>query len=143
MTFDQIATHGQDRWLEELRQELRDDHLSAAAPAARVDTKAAMGVSARLAIPCIRDRVVEMATLLVLGPIFPRRTCWVAISMASVRGWTPRWRASRQAFRHVSDHGRSEIVDADLSDYFSSIPHGPLMRCVSRRVADGTSPVGD
>ena len=46
--------------------------------------------------------------------------------------------AVRQAFWHVSDHGRSEVVDADLSDYFSSIPHGPLMRCVSRRVTDGT-----
>jgi retron-type reverse transcriptase len=46
--------------------------------------------------------------------------------------------AVRQAFWHVSDHGRSEVVDADLSDYFSSIPHGPLMRCVGRRVADGT-----
>jgi retron-type reverse transcriptase len=46
--------------------------------------------------------------------------------------------AIRQAFWHVSDHGRSEVVDADLSDYFSSIPHGPLMRCVSRRVTDGT-----
>jgi RNA-directed DNA polymerase len=46
--------------------------------------------------------------------------------------------AVRQAFWHVSDHGRSEVVDADLSDYFSSIPYGPLMRCVSRRVTDGT-----
>jgi hypothetical protein len=46
--------------------------------------------------------------------------------------------AVRQALWHVSDHGRSEVVDADLCDYFSSIPHGPLMRCVSRRVADGT-----
>ena len=46
--------------------------------------------------------------------------------------------AVRQAFWHVSDHGRTEVVDADLSDGFSSIPHGPLMRCVSRRVADGT-----
>ncbi len=47
--------------------------------------------------------------------------------------------AARHAFRHASaDHGRLEIVDADLSDYFSSIPHGPLMCCVSRRVADGT-----
>ena len=30
------------------------------------------------------------------------------------------------------------MVDADLSDYFNTIPHGPLMRCVARRVADGT-----
>src|SRR5260221_7036766 len=46
--------------------------------------------------------------------------------------------AIRQAFWHITDHRRSEVVDADLSDYFSTIPHGPLMRCVSRRVADGT-----
>ena len=46
--------------------------------------------------------------------------------------------AVRQAFWHTSDHRRTEVVDADLSDYFTSIPHGPLMRCVSRRVADGT-----
>ena len=46
--------------------------------------------------------------------------------------------AVRQAFWHTSEHRRTEVVDADLSDYFTSIPHGPLMRCVSRRVADGT-----
>ena len=46
--------------------------------------------------------------------------------------------AVRRAFWHITDHGRSEVVDADLSDYFASIPHGPLMRCVGRRVADGT-----
>ena len=45
--------------------------------------------------------------------------------------------AIRKAFWHITRHGRTEIVDADLSDYFTSIPHAPLMRCVSRRIADG------
>jgi RNA-directed DNA polymerase len=76
-----------------------------------------------------------MAALLVLGPIFE------ADLLRNQYGFRPGMDAKmavRQAFWHVSDHGRSEVVDADLSDYFTSIPHGPLMRCVSRRVADGT-----
>jgi RNA-directed DNA polymerase len=86
-------------------------------------------------VPCIRDRVVEMAALLVLSPIFE------ADLLRNQYGFRPEMDAKmavRQAFWHIKDHGRSEVVDADLSDYFSSIPHGPLMRCVSRRVADGT-----
>jgi hypothetical protein len=76
-----------------------------------------------LGIPCIRDRVVEMAALLVLGPIFE------ADLLRNQYGFRPGMDAKmavRQAFWHVSDHGRTEVVDADLSDYFSSIPHGPL-----------------
>ena len=46
--------------------------------------------------------------------------------------------AVRRAYWHITQSGRSEVVDADLSEYFGSIPHGPLMRCVARRVADGT-----
>jgi RNA-directed DNA polymerase len=46
--------------------------------------------------------------------------------------------AIRRAYWHITQSGRTEVVDADLSDYFGSIPHGPLMRCVARRVADGT-----
>lgn len=105
--------------------------ISATAPVARVDTQE----QRPLGIPCIRDRVVEMAALLVLGPIFE------ADLLRNQYGFRPGLDAKmavRQAFWHVSDRGRSEVVDADLSDYFSSIPHGPLMRCVSRRVADGT-----
>ena len=45
--------------------------------------------------------------------------------------------AVRQVYFHIVDHGRREVVDADLSDYFTTIPHGPLMRCVTRRVTDG------
>jgi len=134
MTFDQIAVHGQDRWLEELRQELRAGDYRPQ-PLLRVWIPKSNGGQRPLGIPCIRDRVVEMAALLVLGPIFE------ADLLRNQYGFRPEMDAKmavRQAFWHVSDHGRTEVVDADLSDYFSSIPHGPLMRCVSRRVADGT-----
>jgi hypothetical protein len=46
--------------------------------------------------------------------------------------------AIRRAFWHITDHGRTEVADVDLKDYFNTIPHGPLMRCVARRIADGT-----
>ena len=42
-----------------------------------------------------------------------------------------------RVYWHVTQHGRREVVDADLRDYFTSIPHSPLMRCLSRRIADG------
>jgi hypothetical protein len=134
MTFDQIAAHGQDRWREELRQELRNGDYRPL-PLLRVWIPKSNGGQRPLGIPCIRDRVVEMAALLVLGPIFE------ADLLRNQYGFRPGMDAKmavRQAFWHVSDRGRSEVVDADLSDYFSSIPHGPLLRCVSRRVADGT-----
>lgn len=45
--------------------------------------------------------------------------------------------AVRKVYFHITQHGRREVVDADLSDYFTTIPHGPLLQCVSRQVADG------
>src|SRR5712691_7452944 len=75
-----------------------------------------------------------MAVLLVVGPIFE------ADLLGNQYGFRPAMDAKmaiRKAFWHITARGRSEVVDADLSDYFTSIPHGPLMRCVSRRVADG------
>ena len=69
-------------------------------------------------VPCIRDRVVEMAALLVLGPIFE------ADLLRNQYGFRPGMDAKmavRQAFWHVSDHGRSEVVDADLSDYLDAV----------------------
>src|SRR5438270_12632377 len=76
-----------------------------------------------------------MVVLLVLSPIFKAE---LLRNQYGLRPGLDANMAVRQAFWHVSDHGRSEVVYADLSDYFSSIPHGPLMRCVGRRVADGT-----
>jgi retron-type reverse transcriptase len=125
--IDQITAHRQDRWLEELRQELLAGDYRPQ-PLLRVGIPKSNGGQRPLGIPCIRDRVVEMAALL-------------ADLLRNQSGFRPGMDAKmavRQAFWHVSDHGRSEVADADLSDDFSSLPHGPLMRGVSRRVADGT-----
>ena len=134
VTFDQITTYGTERWLEELRQELTAGDYRPK-PLLRVWIPKSNGGQRPLGIPCIRDRVVEMAALLILGPIFE------ADLLRNQYGFRPELDAKmavRQVYWHITDRGHSEIVDADLSDYFSSIPHGDLMRCVSRRVADGT-----
>jgi RNA-directed DNA polymerase len=133
MTFDQIAAHGQERWLEELRQELRAGEYRSQS-LLRVWIPKSNGSQRPLGISCIRGRVVEMAVLLVVGPIFE------ADLLGNQYGFRPAMDAKmaiRKAFWHITARGRSEVVDVDLSDYFTSIPHGPLLRCVSRRIADG------
>src|SRR3954469_14850813 len=69
VTFDVITALGQERWLEELRQELRVGEYRPQ-PLLRVWIPKSNGGQRPLGIPCIRDRVVEMAVLLVLSPIF-------------------------------------------------------------------------
>jgi group II intron reverse transcriptase/maturase len=133
-TFVAIETAGRKRWLERLREELKAGKYRPQ-PLLRVWIPKSNGGQRPLGIPSIRDRVVEMAVLMVLGPIFE------ADLLPQQFGFRPEKDAKmavRRAFWHITDHGRTEVVDADLSDYFISIPHGPLMRCVSRRVADGT-----
>lgn len=133
-TFAAIEARGVERWLEELREEMRTGQYRPR-PLLRVWIPKSNGGQRPLGIPTIRDRVAQMATLLVLGPIFETDL------LPNQYGFRPGLNAKtavRRAFWHVSDHGRTEVADIDLSDYFTSIPHGPLMRCVSRRIADGT-----
>jgi RNA-directed DNA polymerase len=81
--------------------------------------------------------VVQTAAVLVLGAIFD------ADLQPQQFGFRPNMDAKmavRRAYIHITQRRRTEFVDADLSDYFSTIPHGPLMRRVSRRVTDGTVP---
>ena len=75
-----------------------------------------------------------MAANLVLGPIFE------ADLLPQQYGFRPGVDAKmaiRRVFFHITQHGRREIVDGDLSDYFGTIPHIPLLRCLARRVSDG------
>ena len=69
MTFDEIETAGRERWLEERQEELRAGTYRPW-PLLRVWIPKSNGGQRPLGIPCIRDRVVEMAVLLVMGPIF-------------------------------------------------------------------------
>lgn len=132
-TFGQIDAQGPERWLERLREELISGHY-APQPLLRVWIPKSNGGQRPLGIPTIRDRVVQMAVVLVIGPIFE------ADLLPQQYGFRPGLDAKmalRRVYWHVTQHGRREVVDADLRDYFTSIPHSPLMRCLSRRIADG------
>jgi len=132
-TFDQIDAHGIDRWLGKLRKELIAGSY-APRPLLRVWIPKSNGGQRPLGIPTIRDRVVQMAVVLVIGPIFE------ADLLPQQYGFRPGLDAKmavRRVFWHVTQHWRQEVVDADLRDYFTSIPHAPLMRCLERRIVDG------
>ena len=133
VTFDKIEAQGRKQWLETIIQELRDGSYRPQ-PLLRVWIPKSNGGRRALGIPSIRDRTVMMAAVLVIGPIFE------ADLLDNQYGFRPELDAKmavRRAFWHIKDGGRREVVDADLRDYFTSIPHPPLMRSLSRRIADG------
>lgn len=132
-SFAVIESEGVGPWLTALREELRRKEYRPQ-PLLRVWIPKASGGQRPLGIPAIRDRVVQMAVLLVIGPIFEVDLC---DEQYGFRGGVDAKMAVRRVYYHVAERGLREVVDADLSDYFTTIPHGPLMRCLSRRIADG------
>lgn len=131
--FAAIGTAGVERWLQALQEELRSKRY-APQPLLRVWIPKRNGGQRPLSIPTVKDRVVQTAVVLVLGPIFEAD---LAPQQYGFRPGLDAKMAVRKVYFHITQHGRREVVDADLSDYFTTIPHGPLLRCVARRVADG------
>jgi group II intron reverse transcriptase/maturase len=132
-TFADIETQGVVVWLGKLQKELRDKKYYPQ-PLRRVWIPKANGKTMRpLSIACIKDRVVQMAMLLILNPIFE------ADLLPEQYGFRPNVDAKmaiRRVYYHATQFHRKEIVDVDLKDYFTSIPHGQLMKCITRRIAD-------
>ena len=133
MTFAAIEALGLERWLAGLREELvskayRPD------PVRRVSIPKPDGGERPLGIPTIRDRVVQTAAKLVLEPIFEADFEDSAYGYRPARGAVD---AVKEVHRLIC-RGYSDVVDADLSRYFDSIPHDDLLKSVARRVADGS-----
>jgi RNA-directed DNA polymerase len=131
-SFAEIEASGKDRWLDELAEDLRKETYHPR-PVRRVHIPKGDGKQRPLGIPCIKDRVVEMAAVLVLEPIFEAD---LEPGQHAYRPGHSALDAVRQVERLIRS-GHTEVVDADLSGYFDSIPHAELMRSVSRRISDG------
>ena len=131
VTFAAIEAAGVEEWLAGLRKDVVAKTYRPK-PVRRVMIPKPGGGERPLGIPTIRDRVVQTAAKLVLEPIFE------ADLDPAAYGYRP-GRSGTDAIKEVHAllcHGYTDVVDADLSKYFDTIPHQDLMRSVARRVVD-------
>jgi group II intron reverse transcriptase/maturase len=130
-SFQDIETYGTEQWLGELAEALRKKEYRTDA-VRRVHIPKPNGKTRPLGIPTIRDRVVQTAAVVVLEPI-------LEADLEPEQYAYRQGRSGLDAVRRVHsllNTGHTEVVDADLSAYFDTIPHVELMKSVARRISD-------
>ncbi len=132
-TLAQVEEYGVARLLDELAAELREGRYRPL-PARRVfiPKPGVMGERRPLSIPAVRDRIVQAAVKIVLEPVFE------ADMLDCSFGFRPR-RGAHDALQVLVDEcwrGRRWVVETDVANCFSAIPHDELMRAVEERVCD-------
>jgi RNA-directed DNA polymerase len=132
-SFADIEAQGLGPWLGVLTEELRNETYRPR-PVRRVNIPkdGQPGKFRPLGIPCIKDRVVQMAAVLVLEPIFETDL------QPEQHAYRPE-HSALDAVRQVEAllrAGHTDVIDADLSGYFDSIPHAELMKSAARRISD-------
>jgi RNA-directed DNA polymerase len=129
--FEDIESYGEERWLGELAERLRSKDYRPEV-VKRVWLPKPNGQQRPLGIPTITDRVVQTALMVVIEPIFEA-------DLPPEQYGYRRERGAHDAIRAVHrllNSGHRDVIDADLSDYFGSLPHAELMQSLARRIVD-------
>lgn len=131
-TLDQVEEYGVARLLDELAVELREGRYRPLPTRRVLIPKPGTTEQRPLSIPSVRDRIVQAAVKIVLEPIFE------ADMLPCSFGFRPR-RSAHDALQVLVDEswrGRRWVVETDIANCFSAIPHDKLMQAVQERVCD-------